>query len=1435
MKPRKNSAFRCSGTIIAAVSFVISLSAAPAADQTWNPAGPTNNWNTTDLNWDAGVAWTQANNAIFGGSGETVTLTEGLSAGGLTFNSSGYTISGNSLTLAAGAAINTGTNNATIGSLIAGTSFSKSGAGELVLTGASSYSGAVTINAGTLKVTAESLSGAAVNLSTSGAKLNLGYQTTYAWAPNSAVTSGGANANYVIDGNSGTRWSSTTQNCWIYADLGSTQSLGQFAINYEYAYSSAFKVQVSDDATTWTDATGVLNAGGDGLKSYNLNSGTSGRYVRVESTQGRLSGWGMSIWEMIALGAPMPAGTYNLGSLGGAAGTTVDMPLVANTLKVGSDNTDTTFAGTITGGLAATLEKVGTGTLTLSGLNTYSGNTNVNAGTLAIQQQTNGGTITTASGAITAWQHTVDMGWFFGLQPGSVTFAGAGRTNKTSAAYMYGDHASGGTFKVNQSAGAVFDMQAGRFDQGGGGGGFISTNRGSLNVASGATIGLFASSATLDALTGAGTVVNGDANNHVTLTLGAANHTSSVDNPFFSGTSATFSGVLANGAAARLALTKTGSGTQTLSGANTYTGATTVNGGILALAGAATLASSTVTVGGSGTLTLAGDATLVAPTTTITLAEGGRLDTSGLTADFTLSTGQTLSAGRTAGFAEDVKGNLVISDGSLHIAGTGNTAGTLTQTGKLTLGGGTLKFDLAATATPGDGVNDLIAVTGDLALVDSTTITVNKLSGTLVSGSYTLISCTGALTGNAATNLVLDLANIGRQSYALATTANSVVLNVTGVPASLVWTGANATNPTFWDLNTTANWNGGPNGKFADGDLVLFDDTATATVVDVQGWLAPVSVTFNNTTAKPYSLTGTGSIDGATGITKNGNGLVTITNDNSNSGAVALNGGIVSIATGDGLGTGAITIDGGTLAFTGTAAAWSRSLTLNAGGGAFDITDSAGELTSTGPFTGVGVLTKAGAGTLVLGAPNNHTGATTITGGTLELRLSTGYTTKSAGYAVAAGAAFTFRMPSTGYDGNLSSPLSGAGTVNLINNGYSMHLNANNSAFTGTLTTSGNSTLFLDTTTATSANTAYVINMNNGGGAYGSLCTMGVAGGSTIHLGSLAGTTPTSKICSGYNGSGTLTWSVGALGTDTTFGGYFANYNMTTALTKVGTGKLTLTGANTYTGVTTINQGTLQVDGSTAAGSSVTVKSAATLAGTGSIGGGVSVEAGGIVAPGNAGIGTLTIASAALTGTYQCQLDVASGDQVAVSGALTVNPGATIAVSTLGTPAAASYVIATYGSLAGGAPAVTGIPAGYVLDTATAGQLKLIKSGGFGAWADSFEGLTDKTPGGDPDGDGISNLLEYVIGGDPRVSSTGFLPKQAIVGTNLVLSYQRSDASEADTTQTGQWSTNLVDWTNIAPVQVNENDTAPDDMTISIPRSNAAGGKLFGRLHVTMP
>lgn len=110
-----------------------------------------------------------------------------------------------------------------------------------------------------------------------------------------------------------------------------------------------------------------------------------------------------------------------------------------------------------------------------------------------------------------------------------------------------------------------------------------------------------------------------------------------------------------------------------------------------------------------------------------------------------------------------------------------------------------------------------------------------------------------------------------------------------------------------------------------------------------------------------------------------------------------------------------------------------------------------------------------------------------------------------------------------------------------------------------------------------------------------------------------------------------------------------------------------------------------------------------------------------------------------------------------------------------------------------------------------------------------------KLPGADPDGDGITNLMEFVLGGNPVVPSQSILPTLATVGEDLVLSYKRSDESESVTTQIGQWSTDLTNWNDVTPVLVNENGALPDDMSITVPKSNELNGKLFLRLSVEMP
>ena len=69
------------------------------AQQVWDTTGPDDQWNTTALNWDAGATFTPGNDALFGVTGETVDIDEagGIQVGGMTFDVSGYVITGTPL------------------------------------------------------------------------------------------------------------------------------------------------------------------------------------------------------------------------------------------------------------------------------------------------------------------------------------------------------------------------------------------------------------------------------------------------------------------------------------------------------------------------------------------------------------------------------------------------------------------------------------------------------------------------------------------------------------------------------------------------------------------------------------------------------------------------------------------------------------------------------------------------------------------------------------------------------------------------------------------------------------------------------------------------------------------------------------------------------------------------------------------------------------------------------------------------------------------------------------------------------------------------------------------------------------------------------------------------------------------------------------------
>ena len=124
---------------------------------------------------------------------------------------------------------------------------------------------------------------------------------------------------------------------------------------------------------------------------------------------------------------------------------------------------------------------------------------------------------------------------------------------------------------------------------------------------------------------------------------------------------------------------------------------------------------------------------------------------------------------------------------------------------------------------------------------------------------------------------------------------------------------------------------------------------------------------------------------------------------------------------------------------------------------------------------------------------------------------------------------------------------------------------------------------------------------------------------------------------------------------------------------------------------------------------------------------------------------------------------------------------------------------------------------------------------------------SDKLPSADPDNDGLTNLMEFVLNGNPGVSdSPPILPTLNAAGTDFVFTFKRRDDSEANNTLVFQYGINLMDWNDVAvgssgatvggaTVGIVENSTSPDSITLTVPKSVAPGGKLFGRLKATQP
>jgi autotransporter-associated beta strand protein len=1035
------------------------------------------------------------------------------------------------------------------------------------------------------------------------------------------------------------------------------------------------------------------------------------------------------------------AGTISLATGGVTANdltfNTTGYLIQSNTLTLnGTTPTITTATGvsatinsTISG--AAGLVKSGDGTLILGAANNFSGGMTLNGGTLnpnnnaafgsgtltlsggTLFPSTGGGAYTYANPVVvTADTTTTVFGYGGGTNPtftGAITGSGTillknnGSLGGTGNTFINGDiNGFTGTFSFDNSGNAVnFQFQGATAASRDGSQAHFVTSGGT--TLGGPSLLMFfegANTFKMGDLSGPGGHIRG-VGAGMTFEIGALN------------TDTTYAGGIHQDAANAVNVAKVGSGTLTLSGTSSYTGATTINAGALELVKTTSLSTSGIVMGAANSPTLQLGSPLVTDSWTFAKPITGgsanaKIEKTGLGTAI-------LTPGGSSSFTGSSTGALTVTGGKLYLNAAFTTAPAVSVAAGALFGGTSTagNVTVANTGTLEGGMSGSGTLTAANVILGSGATDTATLKGTLATGGYKSLAVTNLTLNGGDNTVTLDAVGTGLAnftSYDLLVSTNVITApNASGgLPVNVFKSNSRAYTPNvdvsgkkvqlYYDANATVYWTGAASSawnptatnwklsgntlatEFLANDVVFFHDSPVSSTVDISnGNVSPIATTFDNTTTTAYTLQGSNGI--ATGsLTKSGNGTLTITNANSTSGAVALNGGITSIASSGSLGSGDITFNGGTLAYTGATVAWTRNLTVNAGGGVLDITDAAANFTYTGTLSGVGGFTKTGAGTLTLPNASSYAGGITLSGGTLipnnNTALGSGTLTLSGG-TLFTGGNYTYANPvvvtaattTTVFGYNASNPtftgaLTGSGTIYVKNDRGglgNLMINGDISGFTGTFSfdNSGNGVNFqYQGTTPASRDGSQAHFVSSGGTTFSPGMWLFFAGaGNTFKMGELAGT------AGHIRGVGAnMTFEIGALNTNSTYGGViYQDAANAVNVTKIGSGTLTLSGANDYAGTTTVSNGKLLVSNTTGSGtgSGAVIVTGGTLGGTGSIAGTVTLN-GGTLAPGASIESLATGALTMNTGTtfaYEMNSTVGSyaADLLVVTGGVTLN------------------------------------------------------------------------------------------------------------------------------------------------------------------------------------